>query len=330
MKKSFVSLLVVLSLIGLMGCTPQENPGNSKAEVKLGIIQYATHASLDAAREGFLDILDEHGYQEGKNLKVVLKNAEGDPAINQSIAQQFAEDGYDLILAIATPSAQVMANATKATPILITAITDPVEAKLATSLELPGGNVTGTSDYVSVSQQLDLIKEIMPELQKLGVIYDSGEENSIVQVGAVKEYAQANGLIIVEASPTNSGEVLQAAQALIGKVEAIYVPSDNTVVQAIEAVVKVSHEEKIPLFPAEGDSVARGGVATAGVDYYHLGQKTGRQALKIIAGEDPATIPITMQKDTTVLVNPQAAEIVGILIPDSIQEQATLVSTEAN
>lgn len=330
-----LTLVLGLMLVSVVGCGQSSGTGTSdtaastasetKEEgklVTLGIIQYVAHPSLDAAREGFLDVLKENGYEEGVNLQVVHKDAQADMTIAQSIAQQFAQDEPDLVLAIATPTAQAMANATKDIPILITAVTDPVAAQLAESLERPGGNVTGTSDYVSIAAQLELLQQIMPDAQSIGLIYNSGEQNSIVQAEEVKKYAAEHGLTVVEATPTNSSEVLQAAQSLVGKVDAIYVPTDNTVVSALEAVVKVSYENQLPMFPGEGDSVARGGVATTGVDYYKLGRQTGEQALKILAGADPAEIPVETQKDLAVIVNLNAAKEVGIEIPQSILDQA--------
>ena len=341
-SKSILLLIIGLLVLGLSACgqstVPQEpadpsagnieTPSATEKVVNLGIIQLVTHPSLDAAREGFMDILKANGYEEGKQLKVVLKNGQGEVPITQSIAQQLSQDKLDLILAIATPAAQAMANATKDTPILITAVTDPVAAKLVQSLEKPGTNVSGTSDYVSIAEQLGLVREIMPNLKRLGVIYNSGEENSLVQVGEVKKYAKDNGITVVEATPTNSSEVLQAAQSLIGKVDAIYVPTDNTVVSALEAVIKVSYDNKIPMFPGEGDSVARGGVATAGVDYYKLGEQTGLQALKILSGVKAADIPIETQEQVSVIVNLVAAEKVGIEIPKEVMDRAVEIITE--
>lgn len=335
--KNLGMILILISLlaISLWACAPKtlapegpNDPQNTTKVINIGIIQYMSHPSLDAAREGFLDALKANGYEVGKQLRVVVKNADGDALTNQAIAQQFAEDKYDLILAIATPSAQAIANATKNTPILITAITDPVAARLVESLEKPNTNVTGTSDYVSIEEQLAMVQQIMPGLKRLGVMYNSGEENSLVQVEIVKQYARANGLTVVEATPTSSSEVLQAAQSLIGRVDAIYVPTDNTVVSAIDAVVKVSYAEKIPLFPAEGNSVAKGGVATAGVNYYKLGEQTGQQALKIIQGANPATVPVEIQPKKSVIVNLKAAEKVGIVIPQAILDQAVEIINE--
>ncbi len=317
--KQLIAIVVAVGLLalGLSACSRKEDD-----KIKLGILQYATHAALDAAREGFLDTLKANGYEEGKNLKVTVANGEGDQPTIRAMAQQFSEDSYDLILAIATPAAQAMANVGKDTPVLVTAVTDPVSAKLVASLDKPGGNVTGTSDYVSIETQLDLVRSLVPGMKTLGIMYNSGEENSLVQVAEVKKYSKDHNLTLVEASPTNSSEVLQAAQSLIGKVDALYVPTDNTVISAFEAVVKVCNEEKIPLFPGDGDSVARGGVATAGIDYYALGEMTGEQALKILDGTKPGDIPVGLQEETSVIVNLKAAEIMGVHIPKAVLDTA--------
>ncbi|MGI6552261.1 MAG: ABC transporter substrate-binding protein [Bacillota bacterium] len=331
-------LLVILSLVLLAGsaCGQKQQDSGQEVEgpaaeeqvedqkvVNLGIIQLVEHPSLDAARQGFLDVLAENGYQEGDNLKVALKNAQADMSIAQSIAQQFAQDAPDLILAIATPAAQAMAQATQEIPILITAVTDPVGAKLAESLERPGRNVTGTSDYFSVKEQILLLKEIVPQAARIGLMYNSGEQNSVVQAEEVKAVAEELSLEVVEATPTNSGEVLQAAQSLIGKVDAIYVPTDNTVVSALEAVIKVSYENDIPMFPGEGDSVRRGGLATVGVDYYKLGRQTGEKALQILQGANPAEIPIDVQSDFSITVNLKAAKEMNVTVPQSVLDRAS-------
>jgi putative ABC transport system substrate-binding protein len=329
-------LLLILSLVpfALVGCGQKQDSSQGapapedKKVVNLGIIQLVEHPSLDAARQGFLDILQENGYQEGDNLKVVFKNAQADMSIAQSIAQQFAQDSPDLILAIATPAAQAMAQATQEIPILITAVTDPVGAKLAESLERPGKNVTGTSDYFSVKEQILLLKEIVPHGTRIGLMYNSGEQNSVVQAEEVKAVAQELSLAVVEATPTNSSEVLQAAQSLIGKVDAIYVPTDNTVVSALEAVMKVSYENHIPMFPGEGDSVKRGGLATVGVDYYKLGRQTGEKALQILEGANPAEIPIDVQSDFSITVNLKAAKEMNVTVPQHILDRASEVVNE--
>jgi putative ABC transport system substrate-binding protein len=326
-----VSALLVLSLTGCaLGKAPAEagGKGGEAQEVKLGIIQYVEHPSLDSARQGLLDVLAENGYTEGNGLKVTYRNAQADMPIAQSIAQQFAEDKPDLILAIATPTAMVMANATKDIPILITAVTDPVDAKLVQSMEKPGTNVTGTSDYISIEEQILLVQKIVPGAQRLGLIYNNGEQNSVVQAQEVKNIAEKLKMQVVEATPNNSSEVLQAAQSLVGKVDAIFVPTDNTVVSGLEAVIKVANENNIPLFVGESDSVKRGALATIGVDYYELGRKTGEKALQVLEGVNPAAIPVETQSDYAISINLKAAQEMAVQVPDEIIRAAKEVYNE--
>ncbi len=252
MRKILVVCLSVLLLLGLAGCGTEKAPaGNTGAEgeaktVKVGIIQIVEHPALDAAREGFLAALKANGYEEGKNLKVDYQNAQGDQTILNSIAQKFANDKPDLILAIATPSAQAMASATKDIPILITAVTDPVAAKLVNSMDKPGTNVTGTTDMNPIKEQFDLLKALVPDAAKVGIIYNAGEVNSQVQVDIAKEVAAELNLEITEATVASSADVLQAAQSLIGKVDVIYVPTDNMVVSAAQSVVQVLTRTRFP------------------------------------------------------------------------------------
>jgi putative ABC transport system substrate-binding protein len=333
-RKVWAVVAMAALAFGLAGCSRGEEAADASGEaaseqaVRLGIIQYVEHPSLDIARQGFLDVLAENGYPEGDRLKVTYRNAQADMSIAQSIAQQFAEDKPDLILAIATPTAMAMANATRETPILITAVTDPVDAKLIQSMEKPGTNVTGTSDYISIEEQIRLVQRIVPGVQKLGLIYNNGEQNSVVQAQEVKNIAEKLKMQVVEATPNNSSEVLQAAQSLVGKVDAIFVPTDNTVVSGLEAVIKVANENNIPLFVGESDSVKRGALATIGVDYYELGRKTGEKALQVLEGVNPAAIPVETQSDYAISINLKAAQEMAVQVPDEIIRAAKEVYNE--
>lgn len=264
-----LSLVLLLSLVGCgaakSGTSPAEKEGPK--QLKIGIVQIVEHPALDSARQGFLDTLKKNGYEEGKNLTVDYQNAQGDQSILQSITQKFSSAKLDLVLAIATPSAQAMASASKDIPILITAVTDPVEAKLVNSMEKPGKNVTGTTDMNPIKEQFELMKTLVPTVKKVGVIYNAGEVNSQVQVAIAKKVATDLGLEIVEATVTTSADVLQASQSLIGKVDTIYVPTDNMVVSAAQSVVQVSQKNKIPIISGESSVVDKGALATIGVNY---------------------------------------------------------------
>lgn len=322
MKKLLILLLAAVLSVGLIGCGSETTGSDSSETVKLGIIQIVEHPSLDAARSGFLDVLKENGYVEGENLQVDYENAQGDQANLQTIARKFVQQQCDLVLAVATPSAMAMANETTDIPILITAVTDPVSAKLVNSLEKPGTNVTGTTDMNPVKDQLQLIKDIVPNVKKVGVIYNSSEINSQIQVDIAEEAAPQLGLEIVKMPITASNEVVAAAQSLVGKADAIYLPTDNMVVASVSAVVKVAEDKKIPLFASEQESVKKGAVATVGIDYYELGRTTGEMALRILKGEKPQDMPIESQEGSNIVINMQAASRMGVSIPVEIKEKA--------
>lgn len=337
-KKSLLVCLLILTLgVIATGCGDQSQapaepgaaPEPAPEQVRIGVVQFAEHPSLDQARQGFLDSLSEAGYIEGQNLQVDYQNAQGDVATCSTIANKFVGDQADLILAIATPAAQAAAEATKDIPILITAVTDPVVARLVESLENPGTNVTGTSDMNPVDLQLGLVKEIVPDAENVGIIYNSSEANSNVQVEMAREAVADLGLNIVEAVATNTAEVQQAAQSLVGKVDAIYVPTDNTVVAALDAVVQVAEQNDIPLIVGEGDSVRKGGLATVGIDYYILGRQTGDIAIRILEeGVTPQDIPVEYQKEYKTVVNLTAAENMGVTLPQSLLDRAEQVKAE--
>ncbi len=294
--------------------------GGSEEPMQIGITQIVEHPALNAAREGFKRALQENGYE---NAEFDEQNAQGDQATATTIASGFASDGKDLVLAIATPTAQAAAQNITDIPVLFTAVTAPEEAGIVASLDEPGGNVTGTSDLNPVDQQLSLIAEIAPEAETVGVIYSSGEVNSEVQVELAHEAAEELGLEIEEAAVTNSSEVQQAANSL--DVDALYVPTDNTVVSALASVVQVAEEKQIPLIVGDASSVEGGGLATWGIDYDRLGYQTGEMAIEVFEGADPATMPVEYLEDIELVVNTTAAERMGLQIPQELLDEADRV-----
>jgi len=344
MKKGFIVLCSFVLLFALAACgtsnqskdsqgseepnsenqtSESSNTENSQDKVyEIGINQYVTHASLDAARQGFIDALKENGFEEGKNVKFDMLNAEGSPDTALTISQKFASEKKDLIFAIATPSAQASAQATTDIPILITAVTDPVSAGLVDSIEKPGGNVTGTTDMNPVKEQLALVSQLTTGT-RVGLLYNTGETNSEVQVNIAKEAAKDLGLTLELAGVTNSSEVKQAAESLVGKIDAFYIPTDNTVVSALDTVVAVAESNKLPVVVGEGDSVKNGGLITYGLDYYKLGYQTGEMAIKVLKGEaKPADMPIETQKDLKLYINETEAKKIGITIPQELLDKA--------
>lgn len=299
-----------------------ETASSTQKTFKIGITQIVSHPALDSARQGFIDALKKNGYEEGKNVTFDMQNAEGSQDTAKSIADKFVSNKVDLILAIATPTAQAAAQTTKDIPILITAVTDPVDAGLVASMDKPGGNVTGTTDMNPVKEQIQLVTRLTNG-KRLGILYNSGESNSVVQVKMAKEAAQEFGLTVEEAGVTNSSEVKAAAESLAAKVDAFYVPTDNTVVSALESVIGVAEAKKIPLVVGEGDSVKRGGLITYGIDYYQLGYQTGEMAVKILKGEaKPADMPVESQKNLKLYVNETEAKKIGITIPQDLLDKA--------
>jgi putative ABC transport system substrate-binding protein len=323
MRKILILVTCLLLVFGLAGCGISENKS-----IKIGIIQIVEHPALDAAREGFLETLKANGYEEGKNLTVDYKNAQNDQSTLNSIAQKFATDKPNLVLAIATPSAQAMAAASKDIPILITAVTDPVEAKLVNSAAKPGTNVTGTNDMNPIKEQFELLKKLVPSTKKVGIIYNAGEVNSQVQVKLAKQVANDMGLQIVEASVSGSADVMQAAQSLVGNVDAVYIPTDNTVVSAAQAVIQVTDKNKIPVIAGESSVVDKGGLGTIGINYRKLGQQTGEMALRVLKGEKPQDMPIESQKVFDTIINKDSVALLGITVPTDIAQKATMVSTK--
>ncbi|WP_054950494.1 ABC transporter substrate-binding protein [Numidum massiliense] len=344
-KWSYFSLVLLACVLIIAACGQQdgakqgdssnsgaknESKGGDKAKdgdqkkVTIGINQLVEHPSLDAAREGFLQAFADNGYKEGENVTFDIQNAQGEQATATSIASKFASK-VDLVLAIATPSAQATAQALTDIPVLFTAVTEPAEAGLVDSWEAPGSNVTGTSDLNPVKEQLGLVPEVAPKAKTVGIVYNSGEINSEAQVKIAKEAAEELGLKLELKTVTNKNEVLQAAQSLVGKVDALYVPTDNAVVDALESMIQIAEKEKLPLIVGEGDSVKRGGLATWGIDYEKLGYQTGEMALKILKGEDPAKMPVETLEAIELKINKGAAERMGVKLPEELLKKADQV-----
>jgi putative tryptophan/tyrosine transport system substrate-binding protein len=329
MKKSLAVLLsgAMLLLAACGGGSDQASGEKNEKTVKIGITQIVEHPSLDAAREGFIAALKDAGYEEGKNLKLDYQNAQGDMNNNASIAQKLVSDKNDLILAIATPSAQAAVQATKDIPILFTAITDPVGAELVQSLEKPGGNATGTSDTHpdAIEKTIAAIKTFIPDAKKVGIIYNNGEPNSVVNVKNAKEALEAAGLEAVETTISTSSEVKQAAESMVGRVDVLYIPKDNTVVAALESVITVANDKDIPTFVGEGDSVKRGTFASYGFDYHDLGYTTGKMAIEIIKGKKPSDMPVGFPENLELIVNKKAAKEEGVNLTDEMLKDAKIV-----
>lgn len=281
------------------------------------------HPALDAVRDGALDELKERGYVADDNMNWEFQTAQGDVGIAGQIARKYVGDNPDVILAIATPSAQAMVSAARGRiPIVFSAVTDPVVAKLVQSIDAPGGNVTGVSDMAPIDRHLQFIRKLLPEAKTIGVPYNPGEANAVVQVEALKELAPEYGFTIETAAAPKSSRVLVATRSLIGKADAIYVPTDNTIVSAVEAVVKVGRAADIPVFSADTNSVSRGAAASIGFSYYDIGRQTGALMARILEGEDAGSIPVQYVDKLQIHLNPASAQAMGLEFSDELMDKA--------
>lgn len=320
-RAALAPLLLALMIPALMTTLVQAAP----AAHRIGVLQFAQHPALDSAREGFVAELRKAGLKPGRDFILDVENAQGDISTARAIADKFVSDRVDLILAIATPAAQACARVTRSIPILITAVTDPVAAGLVKALDRPGTNVTGTSDLTPVSAQLKLLRLIDPGVRRVGILFNPGESNSQSQVATAEQAARDLRMDLIKAPVTGTSEILQVAESLVGRVEALYVPTDNTVVAGIESVVKVANAHHIPFVAGEESCVQRGALATVGINYFNLGAQTGLMALKVLKGANPAAIAIEYQKKLRTVVNLRAAAAIGITLPKSILDEAELI-----
>lgn len=330
-KKISTLFAFVLSASLLGACSsPQVSTAvksdKSEKTVKIGITQIVEHPALDSARKGFIEALKSKGFEEGKNLKIDFQNAQGEIATAQTIAQNFVSQKEDLILAIATPSAQAAYNATKNIPVVITAVTDPVKAGLVKNLEKPDTNVTGTSDNVPIEKQLQLLKQLVPNSKTVGVVYNTSESNSEVQIESLKKAAPDFNLQVVAAGVTNVNEIPQALNSMLGKIDIFYVPTDNLVASSMPIIVNQCYSKAIPVIGSEKGEVTNGALATTGIDYFKLGFQTGLIAADILNGKAVKDIPITTLSEMQIVINTDAAKKLNISIPSDLSSKAELVT----
>ena len=325
--KALAAGLMLTLALGVMGCGGDKKEAPKKAEkVNVGIVQLVEHAALDAANKGFVEGLASKGYKEGQNIAYDRQNAQADQSNLQNIAHRFVNNKVNLICAIATPAAQTVANVTSDIPIVATAVTDYKTAKLVKDNAKPGTNVTGTTDMNPVEQQLDLLLKLVPNAKSVGTIYCSSEVNSQLQIEILKKAAAAKGVTVKEATVSNVNDIQQAARSLVGKVQAIYVPTDNVLASAMPTLISVTEEAKLPVICGEGGMVKAGGLATLGVDYYKLGFQAGEMAADILGGKSkPADMAIQAQKEFKAMVNVKEAEKIGLKVPEDVLKGAELV-----
>ena len=319
-----VLMILVLSMAMMAGCGKDDSRGDASQDkvFKVGILQLMEHPSLNTIRESIIEGLADEGYTDGENLEIDYKNGQNDMTNMKTIAQAFVADKCDVIVAIATPAAQAVLSETTKIPIIFAAVTDPVDAELVDSLENPGGNVSGTSDEVSAEAIMKLAKQITPGFKTIGALYSAGEDNSDSVVKGLKEYAEANGCEVVESTVTNTSE---AAQYLADKVDVVYSPIDNTVASSMAVATEIFNNAKIPFYVSADSMVQDGGLATYGIDYTVLGKETAKMVAQIFGGADVSTMAVVKMSDMNIYVNTKTADAIGVEIPQSILEKATVL-----
>jgi len=296
---------------------------------KIAVSMIVEVPQLVQTKDGVLAGLSERGFSDGKNLSVEYQTANGSMPTQQQIARKFVGEVPDVIVAITTPTTQAMVAATKDIPIVFATVIDPVKAKVIGKYDKPGGNVTGVSDAPPVAQQLRLIREILPSLKKLGFIYNPSLDSSKATLEWINEQGKLLGIEVVESPAPTANEVIPAARKLVGKVDAIFIPNDTTVVASIEAIVKIGEETKTPIFTGETRGVERGGIASVGLNYTEVGRLAGHMVAEVLSGKKPGDIDaiIAYQKlpNLDVYVNKRSASAMGVAIPETVLARATKV-----
>lgn len=322
---TIIALTVMVVAALFLTQKEQNNSTNSTEKVKIGVLQFVTHDSLDEIYKGIKAGLEEGGYTTTENLSIDFMNAEGDQSQVQTMSKKLVDNGNELLIGIATPAAQGLANATAELPIIMGAVTDPVGANLVTDLKNPGGNITGVSDQTPVADTVSLIKEITPDAKTIGVLYSSNEDNSKIQVAEFKAAAEEAGYTVLEYAVASSNELASTVEVASSKVDAFFTPVDNTVASAFSTVVSVANKSKTPIFTSVEDMVEGGGIASVTLSQYDLGVATGKMTAKILDGANPADTPVQIFNEGTVVVNQKVAKELGITLSDDVINQASKV-----
>ena len=322
---TIIALTVMVVAALFLTQKEQNNSTNSTEKVKIGVLQFVTHDSLDEIYKGIKAGLEEGGYTTTENLSIDFMNAEGDQSQVQTMSKKLVDNGNELLIGIATPAAQGLANATTELPIIMGAVTDPVGANLVTDLKNPGGNITGVSDQTPVADTVSLIKEITPDAKIIGVLYSSNEDNSKIQVAEFKAAAEEAGYTVLEYAVASSNELASTVEVASSKVDALFTPVDNTVASAFSTVVSVANKSKTPIFTSVEDMVEGGGIASVTLSQYDLGVATGKMTAKILDGANPADTPVQIFNEGTVVVNQKVAKELGITLSDDVINQASKV-----
>lgn len=327
LRRMLVAGVASIAMVGMLaGCGSSSQKSENTTKYRVGMVQIVQHPALDDAVRGIIDGMKKAGLKEGVDFSVDAQNAQGDQSNLDTIIRRFIFDKNNLIFAIATPSAQAAANTTKDIPIVGTAITDYKVANLVHDAANPGTNVTGTSDKTDIVQQLDLIHQLTPTVRTLGVVYNSSEINSQLQVEELKTVAAERGLMVKEYTVSSVNDIPQVATQMAGEVDAIYIPTDNVVASALPALIAVTNEARVPVYGAESAHVQNGAVASLSVDFYSLGVRAGEMGAAILEGKaQPQTMAIEDPKDLTLIINEREANLLGITLPEDVKAKAKVV-----
>lgn len=322
---TIVALTVMVVAALFMTQKEQSSQSASSEKVKIGVLQFVTHDSLDEIYKGIKAGLEEGGYSTTDNLEIDFMNAEADQSQVQTMSKKLVDNGNELLIGIATPAAQGLANATTELPIIMGAVTDPVGANLVSNLKNPGGNITGVSDQTPVADAVSLIKEITPDAKTIGVLYSSNEDNSKIQVAEFKAAAEEAGYTVLEYAVASSNELASTVEVATSKADVLFTPVDNTVASAFSTVVSVANKTKTPIFTSVEDMVEGGGIASVTLSQYDLGVATGKMAAKILDGANPGDTPVQIFNEGTIVVNQKVAKELGIALSDDVINQASKV-----
>lgn len=321
-KKILAFLVFIILIIGIFSFFNTDNKKENK-EIKIGVLQLLSHPALDDIYKGFKDEISKSKY---KDALIDFQNAQGDQSNLASMSQKLVEEKNDIILAITTPSALSLANTTKEIPIVLAGITYPVEAGLIKSEEKPETNISGISDRIDISKQFDLIKEVLPEIKTIGLLYTASEDNSVKQIEEAKNIAKSLGIEIKLASISNTNDIRQVAENLASSVDAIFIPIDNTLASLMPTISKISLEYKVPVFPSADTMVKDGGLLGLGINQYSIGVQSAKVLINVLNGEDIKNIPISIAKEVDIYINSKIAKDLGIEFPEKILKQAIDVS----
>lgn len=327
MNKKLVAIIVIAIVVlgGWMALSKNNKDVGSVKQIKVGVSQIISHQVMDDVLAGIKIGFEKAGYKEGEGIIYDVQNAQGDSNTNVSIAQKFANSDYDLFMPFGTQSSQAIANLIKDKPVVFAAVTDPITAGLVKSNENPGGNITGTSDVTLYKEQLELLKKLVPSAQKVGIVYNPGEDNSKYGLEQAKKYGEQMGLQFLTAPANNSGEVLSAALSIADKVDAFYMLPDNTVITGQEALIKVATEAKKPLISIDQSGVEKGALATLGTNYVKVGERTAEVAIRVLKGESPVNVPVLGVTDADLFINTATAEKIGLVLSEEMVSSAKQV-----